>query len=110
MRSIALVTLAAACLATGALADESKNLPPRDQAAPPLSVWGLGDNGDAEHLQSGLACPAQFRGYKRIDLHVYDSFGLDVSCNYTAPGVILTVYVTQRSGAADVDGAVAEAR
>jgi hypothetical protein len=109
MWPIALGVLIAACLATRALADVPASPPAQDQT-PPLSVWRLSEDGDAVHLQSGLACPAVFRGYKRSDLHFYDGFGLDVSCNYAAPGVDLTVYVTRRSGTADVDAAMAEAR
>jgi hypothetical protein len=102
--------LAAACWTSSAFADSLTALPPPETQAPPLSVWRLGADGDAEHLQSGLACPALFHGYKRVDLHVYDGFGLDVSCNYTAPDVILTLYMTRRTGAADVDAAMEEAR
>jgi len=110
MRLILLGALAAACWTSSALAHGLTAQPPPETQAPSLSVWRLGRDGDAEHMQSGLACPALFRGYKRVDLHVYDGFGLDVSCNYTAPGVILTVYMTRRSGAADVDEAMVEAR
>jgi hypothetical protein len=76
---------------------------------PPLSVWRL-DAASAEHLQSGLACPAQLRSYRRIDLHVYDRFGLDVSCNYLDPAMSdVTVYLTRRTGATAAD-AMAQAK
>jgi hypothetical protein len=76
---------------------------------PPLSVWRVEAAG-AEHLQSGLACPAQFRTYRRINLHVYDRFGLDVSCNYLDPAVSdVTVYLTRRSGSMPAD-AMTEAK
>jgi hypothetical protein len=71
---------------------------------PPLSVWRI-DGASAEHLQSGLVCPAQFRTYRRTTIHVFDRFGLDVGCNYLDPAQSdVTVYVTRRSGptAADV--------
>ena len=83
MRPIALVALAAVCWTSSAFADAPKNLPRSEAPALPLSIWRLGDGGDAVHLQSGLACPAQFRGYKRVDLHVYDGFGLDVFREHT---------------------------
>jgi hypothetical protein len=93
MRRIGLAWFAAALLASPAGADVQPSATPA--AGPPLSVWRLADGGDAEHLQSGLACPFRFQGYTRHDLHVYDNWGLDVGCDYGRPGSDATVYLTR---------------
>jgi hypothetical protein len=79
------------------------------QQSPPLSVWRI-DAANAEHLQSGLGCPATLRSYRRTELYVYDRFGLDVSCNYLdAAQSDVTVYLTRRP-TGSLDDAMAEAK
>jgi len=74
----------------------------------PRSVWHLDEMGNATHLQSQLHCPAAFGDYRRHDLHTYDAFGLDVSCDYLSVGVgDITLYLTKRTGGdmnADFEG------
>jgi hypothetical protein len=48
----------------------------------PKTVWQVGDNGMALHLQSQLQCPATVGEFHRMQLNVYDPFGLGVSCDY----------------------------
>ena len=64
----------------------------------------MDDAGNATHVESDWRCPSDFGDYHRHDLHVYDAFGLDVSCDYLNPGVgDITLYLTKRSGA-DIKG------
>jgi hypothetical protein len=114
MRPIVLAMLIGG-LASAAAADVTP--PSSPGAAPagapsrptPLSIWRFDQAHGAEHLQSGLSCPAQVGGYRRTDLFNYDAFGLDVSCNYFEAGPSdITLYLTRRSG--PVDAAVAEAK
>jgi hypothetical protein len=74
----------------------------------PRSVWQLDDSGNAAHVESDWRCPANFGDYRRHDLHVYDAFGLDVSCDYLSFGTgDITLYLTKRTGAdikADFEG------
>lgn len=71
--------------------------PPSPPPKPPVaqSVWRVGADGSAEHLQSGWVCPAAIDDYVQGVLHVYDGFGLDVSCDYRVPGALLTLYITR---------------
>lgn len=77
--------------------------------APPRSVWGQGDAGALEHLQSGPRCPPRIAGYRRMRASVYDAFGLDVGCSYTSAKAVVTLYFTQRGGG-DLAGAMEGAR
>jgi len=110
MRAYIPIAVAFAALAGTARADT----PPADTANPapgsgiPHSVWQLDDLGNATHLQSQWQCPASFGDYKRHDLHTYDGFGLDVSCDYADGNGDITLYLTKRSGGdlnADFEGA-----
>jgi len=86
--------------ALGAQADT----PPQNAGTPlkqtiPQSVWQVDNAGNALHVQSQWHCPANFGDYRRHDLHTYDAFGLDVSCDYLSPGVgDITLYLTKRTG------------
>jgi hypothetical protein len=51
------------------------------------------------------------KGYKRVDAHAYDAFGLDVSCNYDHGDAVITFYLTRRASgtlAAEMDAAKSE--
>jgi hypothetical protein len=48
----------------------------------PKTVWQLGDNGTALHLESQLQCPATVGEFHRMRLNLYGPFGVDVSCDY----------------------------
>ena len=69
-----------------------------DKPETPLSVWRLGDDGSAEHLQTGLRCPAALGDFRQVGTTTYDGFGLDVSCGYNAAGAAITVYLTRMGG------------
>jgi hypothetical protein len=100
MWRVGIVAAALWLAATVALAQPDKLGADRQ---PPLSVWRI-DTASAEHLQSGLVCPAQFRTYRRNIVHVFDRFGLDVGCNYLDPAASdVTVYMTRRSGHTSAD-------
>ena len=110
MRAYIPIAVAFVALAGAARADT----PPADTANPapgsgiPHSVWQLDDLGNATHLQSQWQCPASFGDYKRHDLHTYDGYGLDVSCDYADGNGDITLYLTKRSGGdlnADFEGA-----
>lgn len=106
MHRIGMAAAALSLAATAALAQPGGSS--FDQQ-PPLSVWRI-DSGAAEHLQSGLACPEEVGSYRRTQLHVYDRFGLDVSCNYLDTALSdVTVYLTKRSGTSAAD-AMTEAK
>ncbi len=96
-----LLILASLFAATAAMADAPLPKPataPQKPAAPSVSqsVWRLGADGSAEHLQSGLQCPRHLLGYDLNTLITYDRFGLDVSCGYNEGGdKALTIYVTR---------------
>jgi len=77
--------------------------------APPVSVFRGHQAGTLEHLQSGLVCPARIGEYRRIEATVFDKFGLDVSCGYHTGTVVITLYLTRRTGTG-VDAALAEAK
>jgi hypothetical protein len=99
--------LAALAMAGRCWADVAPAKNPRSD--PPLSVWRNNAAAVPEHLQSGLVCPATFRGYNRTNLHIYDGFGLDVSCNYQADHSDITVYLTRRTDT-DLQAAVDQAK
>ncbi len=94
--------LAALLFAGGALA----NAPAIDATKPdtskpiPHSIFVLDENGDATHVQSGWQCPASFGDYVGDDIHIYDAYGLDVSCDYRlgVQDAIVTLYLTKRTG------------
>lgn len=99
MRSILAVLTCA--LAWPALADTqaSDTSKPDPDKAIPRSIFALDGSGNATHLQSQLQCPAAFGDYRRHDLHVYDAFGLDISCDYLNEGEgDITLYLTKRTG------------
>lgn len=67
-----------------------------DDTVVPLSVWKTGSDGAALHLQSSWDCPAAFGDFTRDRLHVYDTYGLDVDCNYAdGSGGEITLYMTK---------------
>ena len=92
---LALLPVAAAAAETPATAPAAAPQP----AAPPRSVFEIGNDGGATHLQSLLQCPASLDGYTRDDLRVYDGIGFDVSCNYHGPQSDVTIYLTRRAPA-----------
>lgn len=73
------------------------------------SVWQMNAAGTAVHRQSHWQCPLRFGDFARHDVHIFDAFGLDVSCDYRwANGTEITLYLTRRSGgdlAADFEAA-----
>jgi hypothetical protein len=95
---IGLVAFLCICAAP-AFADVSLTSAPNVGSQVPQSVWQVGSDGVALHLQSQWQCPAAYDGFARHDLHLYDAFGLDVSCDYRSPvqGEI-TLYLTKRTG------------
>lgn len=79
-------------------------------APPPLSVWLTAAGGGMIHLQSGLVCPVELAGHRLRRAELFDHFGLDVGCDYGAPGSTITVYLTRRTAPATLEGAMDEAR
>ncbi len=71
----------AAELAAAAPAENSLAVPAADNVVP-KTVWQVGDNGMALHLQSQLQCPATVGEFHRTRLNLYGPFGVDVSCDY----------------------------
>jgi hypothetical protein len=63
----------------------------------PASVWVPKEGWSVEHLQSGLVCERQVYGFRRVDVRVFDGFGLDVACGYGDGKTALTLYVTRAS-------------
>lgn len=63
-------------------------------------MWQIEADGTALHLQSRWRCPAGFGDYVRDDLHLYDRYGLDVSCNYRNKNQRgdITLYLTKATG------------
>jgi hypothetical protein len=94
--------------ATAAAADPPASTEAPD--APPLSVWRPAGSGAYEHLQSGLTCPAKYTGYRRIDVVVFDPYGLDVGCNYSGGSAAITYYLTRRGPGGSLDADMAQAR
>jgi hypothetical protein len=77
--------------------------------APPLSVWKPIGTGGYEHVQTGLLCPASLGDLDRNEVKVFDSFGLDVGCNYSDDTTSLTYFLSRRaSGGAETALAAAE--
>jgi hypothetical protein len=112
MRRLGLAICAAVALAPAAWAgvQAPAALATQDQSHPPLSIWRVDEQGGLQHRQSGLACPGQFRSYKRSATTYYNAFGLDVSCNYLQPQVSdVTVYMTRRTGMT-LDFVIADAK
>jgi hypothetical protein len=94
----AFLILAAVLAALPALADVPAADPVKPTGTIPRSIFALDDKGDATHLQSGWQCPSAFGDYRRHDLHNYDAYGLDVSCDYGEPDGDITLYLTKRDG------------
>src|SRR5580704_19085749 len=114
MRLFVLTALVVAVFATAAAADTPPPAASDATAAParptPRSIWRLDEAGAAEHLQTGLSCPARVGEFDRTQLVNYDALGFDVDCNYArADGADITVYLTRRSGTTAAD-AVTEAK
>ncbi|HEY3889636.1 MAG TPA: hypothetical protein VGL73_13745 [Caulobacteraceae bacterium] len=106
---LAMVFSAASALADTPPSPRVAQPPDTVARSQPPGIWRpTADNG-LEHLQSGLACPAMFAGYRRTRVDLYDRVGLDVSCNYAADRRDITVYLTRRSGSR-VEDALAEAK
>lgn len=107
---IPVAAVAMLSLANTAWADTPPATTPAPQAVGgiPHSVWQLDDLGNATHLQSQWQCPAAIGEYRRHDLRTYDTFGLDVSCDYAGGDGDITLYLTKRAGGdlnADFEGA-----
>lgn len=82
--------------------------PPRAaKEAVPQSIWRDAEGAEAEHLQSGLRCPAAMGEFRRVQVTSYDGFGLDVSCGYNSRVGVVTMYLTRMG---DVPGAFAGAK
>lgn len=105
MLAVGLCVLAFPVCAETQAPDSSKPDPDTTLAR---SVFVLDDAGNATHQQTGWQCPARFGGYQRHDLHLFDSYGLDISCDYLKPGEgDITLYLTKRTGGdlkADFEG------
>ena len=105
MLAVGLCVLACPALGDTQAPDSSKPDPDKTIAH---SVFMLDDSGNATHQQTGWQCPARFGDYRRHDLHLYDSYGLDISCDYLKPGEgDITLYLTKRTGGdlkADFEG------
>jgi hypothetical protein len=99
--------LTAALLAGQAMADPPP--PPSSDTSVDPHIWRMAESGDARHVQSGLACPLEFLGYSRHDLHVYDGKGFDVSCDYARSGADATVYLTRFQPTVPIDKLFADA-
>jgi hypothetical protein len=67
----------------------------------PLSVWRPAPGDVFEHLQSGLSCPGDVKGFRRTGVATYDDFGLDVSCGYNSQTAAITLYLTRRGSSSD---------
>jgi len=61
----------------------------------PQSIWTRSGDGTLEHQQSGLRCPRSLGPLTRHATRIYDGYGLDVSCGYSAGDVVITVYLTR---------------
>lgn len=66
---------------------------------PPKTVWDADLDGTAIHRMSELQCPNASAQFRRTTLTMYNPAGLDVSCNYRAPGGDdITIYLTLNDG------------
>jgi hypothetical protein len=117
MRHLGLFLAAALAAASPALADtpgiDKPGAAPKTPPAPkiPQSVWNVGSGREGvEHVQSGMLCERQVYAYKLIDLHVYDGFGLDVSCGYNDRDRTLTIYLTRAPEKSDAAATYASAK
>ena len=100
----------AALLCAGAAEAAVGPSPPQDPGLlEPQSIWTRAADGTLEHQQSGLRCPRRLGPLQRHGTRIYDGYGLDVSCGYSANGVVITVYLT-RGVAADPGLAEAKAQ
>lgn len=110
MRSL-VVVLALAAFASPVFGQTPQSMPSSGQTArsAPQSVWLETEGGGLEHQQSGMLCPQTLDAFQRKAARVYDGVGLDVGCEYAAPGTAFQVYLTRR-GAGGVAGALEEAR
>jgi hypothetical protein len=100
----------AAALAAALLAGRAAAGPPPSDANVDPHIWRVAESGDARHVQSGLACPLEFLGYTRHDLHVYDQSGYDVSCDYGRPGADATVYLIRFTPRVPLDSIYEDAK
>ncbi len=100
----------AAC-ASPVFGQTPQSMPPSGQTArsAPQSVWLETAGGGLEHQQSGMLCPQTLDAFQRKAARVYDGVGLDVGCEYAAPGSSFQVYLTRR-GAGGVSAALEEAK
>jgi hypothetical protein len=63
------------------------------------SIWRVGADGAAAHVQSTLNCPAQIGEFRGGKATVHDAFGLDVSCTFDLPNAArITISLTKRNG------------
>lgn len=110
MRSLLVVLTLTAC-ASPAFGQTPQSMPSTGQTArsAPQSVWLETEDGGLEHQQSGMLCPQTLGPFQRKAARVYDGVGLDVGCEYSAPGSAFQVYLTRR-GVGSVSGALEEAR
>jgi len=99
MRRSGFVVVAAFALASAVPTAHATPAPASEpEANTPLSIWSPDGGGGFTHRQSGLVCPANFRGYRLRVAHAFDGFGLDVGCDYQAGRSDITVYLTRREG------------
>lgn len=113
MRSIGVALGIALLWASAAIADSAAtpgSPSPEPAVKIPQSVWRVGADRSAEHLQSGWLCPGSVDDYIQGSLKVYDGFGLDVSCDYRKPGTLLTLYITRIPPEFSFAGAYASAK
>ncbi len=65
----------------------------------PKSVWRVGVDGTAIHLQTALTCPASIGGFERTLLRTDDASGLDVGCRFDKGiDARITIFLTKRTG------------
>jgi hypothetical protein len=90
-----LVCLAALLWAASAEAAVGPSPPQDPGLLEPQSIWTRSADGTIEHQQSGLRCPRLLGPLPRHGTRIYDGYGLDVSCGYSAADVVITVYLTR---------------
>lgn len=87
----------AAFLAAAALTaqPDASAAQPAKPDPPPLSIWKALDDGQAEHLQSGLRCPAVLGEHRLVEYRAFDGFGFDVGCLLRSGSAAITLYLTR---------------
>ena len=99
--------------ASGAISTPPSATPPDtpEKKPVPQSIWVVGGDRAAVHQQSQWRCPAQYGEFQRNDLYVFDTYGLDVDCNYLSANGHgdVTLYLTKATGG-NLDEAFAAAK